>query len=394
MKFNRKYNGICIILLIQLAVLLFCPGCDKKKESAPVKKTVPVATAMPQKKVFERIIKVEGTIEPVDHAELCSRVAGVIDSIMVDEGSIVKKGQPLFQIDKINLENSLEVAKQSFMVTEASLKKVAIDLGISKIYRDKAGLDFERAKKLKTSKAISDDEYEKTDLNFKKSEANILQMESELLHAEAVRSQAKSNVDIAAKELDDSMIKAPFDGIITDKFMEIGEYADKSNKILKIEDPFNLEVVALISAKHYDSVVPGKTLAHIVSEGKKCDATVTYRSPNIDPDGRTFEIKIRLTNDSGFVSGMLCEVQVVAESREAMGVPSEAIIEKSGDRKTIFIFRDGKSEICDVKIGIEQDGWTEVSSDRDLSNSEVIVSGQTFLENDSPVKKAESSESE
>ncbi len=382
------------IFFAQLLLFLLCSGCGEKKETDKVARTIPVRTSSPKERLFEKMIKVEGSVEPVNYADLCSRVSGVIDSIMVDEGSIVKKDQPLFQIDKLNLENSLEVARQNLMVTDASVKKVGIDLEISKIYREKAQIDFNRAETLKISKVISADEHEKADLNLKKCTANIGQMQAELMHAEAVKNQAKSNVDIAVKELADSMIKAPFDGVITKKFMEIGEYADKSNKILEIEDPMNLEVVALITAKHYDSILPGKTLARIISGGKKCEAPVSYRSPSVDPDGRTFEIKIRLPADSGFVSGMLCEVFLVAESRKAMGVPSEAIVEKSDSKNCIFIFKGGKAETCPVIIGIEQDGWTEITTDADILGAQVIVSGQVFLENASPVRMADTAKKE
>ncbi len=369
--------GACLAaLLLILPLLAGCGG--KKKEQAP--QSVKVRTSKPVRMLFQEKLRVEGSIEPEEYADICARVDGVIDGLMVDEGSMVAKGAMLFQSDKVNLQNKVEIAKQNKRVSETQLAKIKIDLDIVKLQCDKSITDFDRAKKLVESKVISDDSYEQAELRFKKAKADILSAESSLEHANVLVNQAASNLRIAEKELEDSIITSPIGGVVVRTFKKPGEYAKKGETVLRIENPEKLKISILLSSNCYPRIKVKETKAAVydMSGEKLADAAVSYKSPSINPSNRTFEIEISLPCSDRMVSGMLCTIDLILLEREGVGVPRESVIATSGSKPVIYSVEGGKARPFQVERGISDGGFVEIRNLEDLS-MDVVTGGQAFL---------------
>lgn len=372
-----------------LAVLMLA-GCDREAPgqdaaSAPAK----VVAKQPRQMEFVQKIRVQANVESQESAEISSRTSGNLDLIPVGEGDRVKKGDLLFQVDRINLENNVRSQKKNVEVAEAELHIARINLNLARTVRDKAKVDLDRAERLKTSQAVSMDAYERAKLSFDQADAEIAKAEAQAGFAAARVEQEKAHLETAEKSLSDSIIRAPFSGVITLTDKDRDEYVKDGTVILKIENPDRLQLVTMISSNYYNQVIPGKTTAKILSTSGKelAELPVTFRSPAVDPLSRTFTVKIAVPMSLEFVSGQLYEVDLILRRVEGRGIPNEAVLTRAGNRKAVFVVTpQQKAAEITVKTGIVDGSWTMLRDPEVLKGQPVIVEGQSFLEPGEPVE--------
>ena len=357
------------------AALFIESGCGKAEAKAAELRTVRVDTRKLTQKTFLRKIRIQGTVQPVEEADISSRTSGALDELLVKEGDTIKKGQMLFQVDRQNLEDTVTVNRHNLEVAKDSLATAEVDLKVAKTVYRKEQIDYNRAKRLRESH-----------VNLQKADAEIEKSASIVNYSKSKVEQQKVNLKIAEKNLEDSRVLAPFDGIVTSKMVEQGEYVNNGTPIIHIENQNALELSCLISGIYYDGIEPGKTKVILSLDHKITgDAVLTYRSPSIEPQSRTFEIKVRLPDKTPLVSGTLCDVNLVLAEREGYGLPTDAILLRKGGEYKVFAVRNGKAELIDITPGITESGTTEILAPEKLLNEEFIVSGQYFVNSGDPV---------
>ena len=382
--------GVCLCAGV---MLLFCSCTKEVKKSS--ERAVRVETAKLKQMVFRQTIPVQGTVTPVEYATISAKTSGTLEVLKVDEGDVCKAGETLFCIDSKVLKNQVIVKKDEIHVKEAALRSAKSRQAAAEINLKQAKSDYDRAKLLKASKAISDAAFETAETAYKKAETEVQSAKAEVANAESQLKQARSNLAIAEKNLADSEIKAPFDCVITGKFMEENEFVSAGTKILKLENHAKLEIVCHISAVYYDMIKPGKTQVELfdVSGGIAGKAAVTYKSPAIDPDSRTFKLKILVPANIPLQSGMLCETKIILQEKTAYGLPADAVLLRANNRRIAFTVGDkNRAKSVDLQVGITADGNTEITNAAEFMDKEFIVSGQTFINNGSLLEIAKSGE--
>lgn len=380
MRKGKWYILVCAAVAFLLAVSTQS-GCAKRKNVKRNKnREIKVMLAAPAVRHFVERIPVQGTVIPDELATLSAKTSGTLDNLIADEGDVVKKGDVLFEIDRKNLTNLVTVAQNELAVCSSELASAKINAEIAEIKLRKAEWDFKRAETLLKSQAISQDSYETYDVAKKAAESEYAKAKAQVAVAQAQEKKQRNNLDIARKNLADSVVKAPFDGVITEKLVEPGEYVQQGKNIIKLENQKKLEVNCFISSIYYDRIVPGRTVARFDLDGKTAgEAVVSYRSPSIEPLSRTFKIKIAVPAKSNLVSGLLCGVSLILNERDGVGVKSDAVMQRNNGRKIVFISEKDVAKEVNVQTGIEYDGYTEIVNSSDLEGRQVVVVGQTFI---------------
>ena len=395
---NGRYAAISARTALAAAVVLCAAGCGTKKVKKVGEREVRVTVRKLEKRVFRRTIPVQGTVAPVEHAVISAKTGGTLEMLKVDEGDTLAKGSVLFGIDSKVLRNQLTVRENEIKVKEAEVKVKESELDIARIAeksaeasRDNAKSEYDRIKTLLEKNAASKADFEKNETGYKTAElkvqsaqAAVESAQAAVVNAQAQLKQAQSNLDIAKKNFEDSVIVAPFDCTVTDKYVEENEYVSVGRNILKLENHKLLEVECFISAVHYDDIKPGVTSAIFGRGGR---AVVTYKAPSIDPESRTFKIKIRLPEGVGLVSGTLCSLKLVLEEKEAYGLPSDAILLRANDRHIAYAVDDkGSAQNVEIERGIIDGKFCEVRNSAKLTDKKFVVTGQTFVNNGARLK--------
>ena len=375
--------------IIACALSVIClMGCSPKENTQSTGQVVAIkvktATLTPMR--FRRQIRVQGCIQPVNSAKIAARAPGNIDALKVKEGDRVKKGDILFQTDQINLQNQVLIAEQNLKVAEENKTIAEADLKIARTNLEKARLDYERDETLFKRNVITQKDFESATVTWKNAQATTEKTETALKYRDVLIVQAQTSLEIARKNLADSIIRAPYDGVITAKYHEPGEYVSNGIAVLAMEDQTNLEASLYLSSIYYPFLSSETTIVLSLHGQELCRAKLSYISPSIDSTTRTFEIKANLPAQPNLISGTLCDVAVILAERDGVGLPSDAVLSRAGGKSVIFATKDSQAEEILVTTGFTTDGFTELLKADDLKDRQFVIEGQYFLNDGSRVE--------
>ncbi len=381
------------VFFIVLLTGLLTTGCGEQKDGDKPQPETAKTTAKATKVVVEKLapytfkkqIRVQGTIKPVNKAFISARMGGIIDSLNVKEGDYVKKGDLLFQTDKANLENGVIAAKKLVETSSTVENYAKADIPVAKANKSKIELDYNRDKGLFKNGAISRSDFEGTEVSYKSAIANVEKAEALTQAADTLTQQLATSLKIAEKNLADSKVYAPYDGYIVSKKMNEGEYAMPGMPVLEIENNNALEIVCRLSAVYYEAL-SNSTELNIEYAGKHlAKVPITYKAPNIDPLTRTFEIKGSVPAENGIISGLLCDVNIVLEQHEGIGISNKALIARKNGEYVVFFADGSKAVEQKVKVGLSNDGITEIVDNNALKDRNIIIKGNFYLNDGAPI---------
>ena len=373
-----------LVLVSALALLVVVCGCDSrgKKGKRRGERENRVRVENLQKRIFRQEIPVQGTVTPVVHARISAKNSGTLEDLRVDEGDIVKKGDTLFCIDRQVLKNQEMVCLNEVNVKKSELENARITLELAEINLKKATQDYQRYRNLRRVNAASQSEFENFETLYKQAQTGVKSARAAIDNAMAQQKKAEGNLIIARKNLADSILKAPFECVVTNKFIEQNEYVSAGKEILELESHENLKVVCYISSVYYNAVKKGVTPVEFVLDGKSLGrGVVTFRAPSIDPESRTFKLEAEIPPSiKELVSGALCDLKVILQEKEAYGLPADAFLLRAGNRYIVYsIDEKSRAQAIEVKRGIVDGKYCELLNPAPLMKTRFVVSGQTFI---------------
>jgi membrane fusion protein (multidrug efflux system) len=317
---NKKqiYNMNKVLLCIALTSGLLLSSCIKKE--TPLAGPVPVNLITVKSKPVLYYDRYTSTTVALNQVNLLAQVQGYITGIFFKEGTQVKKGQKLYEIDRRIYEGNYNVAQANFKVAEGNLKQ--------------AQQDADRYSLLITKKAVAKQVYDHA----------IIALEN----AKNEYNSALELVKNAKTNLAYSVITAPFDGTIGFSQVKMGDLMNVGQTVLNTvssDDPMAVDF--LINEKQLSF------FQNLQTEKKSVDSLFTIMLPNnslysftgkisvIDRavDSQTGSVRIRLVFPNpkrALLAGMSCVVRVHnQESTPQMVIPNRAVVEKMGE---FFVF--------------------------------------------------------
>ncbi|MCL5056319.1 MAG: efflux RND transporter periplasmic adaptor subunit [Firmicutes bacterium] len=347
---NRK-KMILKTAAMTAASLLFLSGCithplEKPVPQRPVIQGVKIQTV--KKQIITSYNKVVGTIIPQKTARLSSKIMGRILSITASQGEHVTQGTALVFISARAIQNKEKEAlnhyKQSLFALEEAEQEKKLALVTWKRYRN-----------LFAQKAISPQEMD--EISTKKKLADL-----ELSQAESAVKMGKSSLNQTKIMLSYSEIDAPFSGIVIKKIAHSGDMAIPGSPLLILED--NSEY--FLKAHPEENLLPVlkkgmKIQVKIPSFSKTIEGEIVRINPVVNPETRTFPIKISLKG-KGLKSGVYATAEIPDGKKRVILVPEKAIVRK-GDLTGVYtINSQGIVSYRLVQTGNRIKGSTEIAS--------------------------------
>ena len=284
----------------------------------------------------QREIEAVGSLRSNESVIIRPEIAGRITEILFEEGQLVQRGAPLFQLDDTIARAQLEQAKASLVLSRANHERTQ-DL-------HRRGASTQRA------------------------------------HDEAV---AKLRADEAALELAQATlgkarIFAPFDGIVGLRRVSVGDYVNPGQDLVNIEDLKSLKVDFRVPEIYSMQLKVGQKvqvrLDSIPNSGY--EGTVYAIDPAYDPNGRAIILRARLPNSDGLLrSGMFARVTLLVDEREQAIVVPETAVVPVGDDQFVYCVVDGKAVMTKVRTGQRRQGQVEIVEG--LSREAVVVTEGT-----------------
>lgn len=311
---------------ICLIVLLLISGCDRKEGPGGAGgrggMVVPVVTVPATRQVVEETIEAIGTLAANEKVEIQSETDGVIAAILFREGEGVRAGQTLVKLDPAKRRADLAEAEAHLKMAEATRQRYAELLLKGIVAREEAD------------------------------------------RAETDRAAQQARVARLTSELDDAVIRAPFDGIAGARLASLGQFIQKGTRIATLmdTDPMKVEFrlpERFLGRLRVRQAVKLKTAADPQATWV---GEVYFIDPQVDIATRTVLLKATVPNPDGRLQqGMLVRVHLVRETREgAIVIPEIALLYQG---KTTFVYAIGperKAEMRPVKVGLRMADSLEI----------------------------------
>jgi membrane fusion protein (multidrug efflux system) len=278
-------------------------------------------------------VAVVGSLEARDTVEVLSEVAANVVEILFTEGDPVRKGDVLVRLDD---------AKLSARLAEARAR------------RNLAETNFKRAEDLLASDTISQAEHDQV-----KAEYDV----------------AVAGYNLLKRELDDTVLKAPFDGIMGARLVSPGQLVSIGQRLTSIVRLDVLEASFRIPERHVGQIRNGQPVIMdtVARPGEPIRGEVFFVDPVIDSRTRSVLAKARVDNtDLLLRPGMFGTLLVVLSERENALVVPESAVRYAGEQASVVVMNgENRAEFRNVTVGQRQPGRVEITSG--LTAGEVVV---------------------
>src|ERR1041385_769580 len=344
-----------LLTIITPSLALWLTACGKKGANGPAPPPPEVSVVTVASERVDRTTELPGRINSVREAQVRARATGILLKRLFEEGSNVKEGEVLFEIDPAPLQASLNSAKASMAKTEAALKE------------SQATVD--RYKELVPINAISKQVYDQA-------VATLGQNEAELLAAKAAIQTAELNLGYA-------QVSAPISGRIGKAMVTEGALVSATEAtqlaVIRQLDPVyfdftqsSTEVLRLkraLEKKALESVAPGQARVTLMLE----DGTVYQHAGKllfsdiaVDPTTGTITLRAEFPNPENLLMpGMFARAEIIeAVSANAITIPQRTVTRGAAGKSTVLVVNDeNKVEVRTIEV------------DRIVGNKVVVAKG-------------------
>jgi RND family efflux transporter MFP subunit len=346
--------------ILALALVMILIGCSngKKQEKVLEKKPITVKVIEVGRGEFSKFIQYKGTVSPWKTAHIAPDASGRIGKIYKKQGDRVKAGDLLAELDTTTLRLQLKQTQAALEVANAAFKD--------------AKLNSSRLEKLREKNAISQMQLEKAQLGL---ESAATQLKS-----------AEANLNLVKHTLDNSIMKAPFSGIITSKNLEEGDMINPmmgmGASVLTLMDLSRVKVVLDIPSEDIEKIKINQSCQiKVIGLGERVfNGEIYSKNWAADPLSKTFKVEVKIENpDIKIKAGVFAEVMIrIFHKMDVMTIPLSALV----DDQYVVLFEEGKARTVTVKAGDKNNREVEIISGLNVGQL-VVIEGNYDLKDGS-----------
>ncbi len=331
---------LCLFILL-LAWRMVSHSSSKTRRAHSTNEPVAVLVTLPVKKVVSNDISVVGSIAADQQTYITPKTAGYISAILFKEGQFVKAGTPVIKLDDRKIRAQVAADKTNYEINQ---RRYLIDKAIAK-------------------KGI------------------ITKLDLEAAQTAAANSRSTLTQD--EELLDQTVLRAPFDGYLAAKTISVGDYVNAAQQLVLLVDRNHLEVEYSVQEKYASSLHQNQiiTLTSQLDSKKHLQAVISYISPSIDSTTRTIAVHAQIKDPLHLLlPGQYVSVkQPLTDPIAGLFIPEEAIV-PSLEGDSVYVATGGLAKQVPVTLGIRKNGLVEIKTGLSLTN-QVVIEGQEKLHN-------------
>ncbi|MGZ9031083.1 MAG: efflux RND transporter periplasmic adaptor subunit [Burkholderiaceae bacterium] len=299
---------------------------------------------------LDEVYAADAIIEAVQQATLAAQINGSVTAYYVDAGDRVKKGQILARLDTRDTDAQVAAGRAGIAQAEAATSA--------------AKSNYDRTKSLVAQKFISEAALDKAESEYKVALAAVESARAGSAQASTARGFAE--------------IRAPFDGIVTRRLMEVGEFASPGRAVIAVHDPASLRAVGSLP----QFVLPAtarvdRATVDIPSLGKAYVATRVTVLPAADPRLLSTQVRAELpTSAPGLTPGMAAKVLIPVGKASKRVIPEAALVRRGELVAVNVATPNGQPQLRQVRVGPSvrtADGHKLIEVLAGLSDGEVVL---------------------
>lgn len=370
------------------------PGAGGGGEPRPVRlgrvEELPVGTS----------VAVTGTLAAQDEATLSVKVPGRVSTINVDLGSVVRRGQVVAQVEQQDYRLRVQQAEAALQQARARLglapqgeddrfdPEVTGTVRQARAVLEEARQNRQRVVALVESGVVARAEFESADAAFKVAQARYQDAVEEIRNRQALLAQRRTELSLARQALADTVVAAPFDGLVQERHASVGEYLGAAAPVVTVVRVNPLRFRGEVPERDAATVRSGLAVRVTVEGDRGLYAGRIVRlSPTINQQNRVLVVEAEIANPGGLRPGGFARAEIVTNSGDvAVTVPASAVVTFAGIEKVITV-ENGKAKEKAITTGRRADTWTEVLSGINVGETVILDPGN--LQSGQPVNVVE-----
>lgn len=266
-----------------------------------------------------------GSIQPERKADLRAEVSAVVLQVLKDNGDLVRRGEVLARLDPTAIQDGLRSAQDN-------ARNAALSL-------DQAERNLQRLKTLRASGMTSLQALD--DAEVRRNSAT-----SELSASQARAAQAR-------QQLERTLVRAPFDGVVSERKVSAGDTAAIGKELLKVIDPTSMRFAGRVSADKIGVVAIGQPVSFRINgyAGQAFRGKVIRVDPSANEVTRQVEVLVSfLDATQPRVSGLYAEGTIESASAQALTLP-ESVLLRAGDKSSVWLIKAGALHQAELSLG-------------------------------------------
>jgi membrane fusion protein (multidrug efflux system) len=352
MRSRRSLTPLATVALITASAgMAACKkSADDPKDAAPVVQAIgPENIALVKQDTIRSGPQLSGTLVPEREARIRSEVSGAVLQTTAEQGQHVAAGAMLGRIDDASMNDQAVSARSAVAQAQLSVQQ--------------ANREVQRSKTLLAAGAISDRDLETA--------------QSTALSAQAQLDDAKARVSTAEKNIRNTTIRSPFNGVVSERNVSPGDVVQPGTALFTVVDPSSLRLEASVPAEAIASISVGAPVNFAVNgyPDRAFVGKVTRINPTADPTTRQVRIYATVPNTTGkLVGGLFANGRVASETRVGLMVPENAVDQTS---VAPFVVRvhGGKVEKVEVGVGLHDPATESIEVTKGLSAGDTVLVG-------------------
>lgn len=343
---NLRAFGLAVALSLGLGA---CGGGDaEKSETPPSSQTVTVATATQTD--LPRVISASGSVSAWEEVPVGAETGGLVaTSVLVDEGSYVRQGQTLVQLNTALLSAQVRQQQAALQTAQANAS------------RDDAALA--RGQELKDRGFLSQASLDTALANQRSSQASV--------------AQARAGLSQSQTQLSQATIRAPVSGLIISRSVTRGQIVAAGTELFRMVRDGRLELDAQVPETDMPLLRSGMTAEVTSDQAGGTTGTVRIVTPEVNPETRLGVARISLAAGNGLRPGMFARATIDAGTHPGVTVPTASVLYRENRAGVFLLQADSTVTFVPVEVVGRDDQRTSV--DNIQPGARVVVSGAGFL---------------
>ena len=282
---------------------------------------------------------ITGSVQPERRADLRAEVSAVVLTVLKENGDPVRKGDLLVRLDDTSIRDSLTAAVAS--------ERAAVQAF------DQAERQFQRMATLRQTGVVSAQQTEDAETRRNSTQSD--------------REAARTRVVTARQQLERTEVRAPFDGIVSDRKVSAGDTAQIGKELVKVIDPGSLRFEGMVSADSIGEVKANQPVSFRVHgfQEREFLGTIMRVNPAANTTTRQVEVLVKFDNakDQPNVAGLYAEGRIETRRTAALTIPPSALV-REGDSAFAWRLKDRTVEKVSLNVG-----------DKDARTGEFVLKG-------------------
>jgi len=346
----------------------------KKRESVILNQAREQEEALPRVDVMvvgrsstKSDLELPGNIQAVTEAPILARADGYVKTRMVDIGDRVRAGQPLAEIEAPELDQQVLQAQANLQQTTAALDQALANQRQGKANMELARVTADRWKNLVAKGVVSRQENDQYQAQYQAQVANLDALEKAIAAARSNVVAAQANLSRLNELQKYLVVRAPFDGIITLRNVDVGALVNTGSTLLyRIAQMSVLRTYVNVPQSDSDSIHVGQTAQLTVSNlpGRKFSGTVARTANSLDPNSRTMLVEVQVQNKDGVLLPGMYALVDLSSSRATPPVllPGDALIVRADGTEVAEVRPDHTIHLQRIQVGRDYGDKLEIIS--------------------------------